>query len=224
MSYIKPKQYYQIAEQMAEAYSRIRDVLNDGGSLITVDQSTWTDLTDVATDYPSGSTSYDFAVNITKQVVQEPDDNSDEDSSVLHDSDRDPVGSIAADIGSKFRDLAITFTEDQAKLIASSYFSNALRSLNNHVINRTPLPPTVSEPPGGPTAMTNINQYYEAYADDPRAFGDASETANEMGLFTWQADSTGDYFTGGYFSDNFVEFCDQLNITINDEFKAATWA
>jgi len=225
MSYIKPKQYFQIAEQMALSYSRIRDALNDGTALVDITPSGWTDVTDIASDYPAVTTNAnDFAKNIVQQVVTEPDDNLDVDSSVLHSDARDPVGSIAYDLGKKFGDFGVTFTEAKAKSIAANYFSTALKALNAHVIARTPLPPTVPQPPGRTATMTTINEYYEAYNDDPRAFGDTAETANEMGLFTWQADSTGDYFTGGYFSANFVELSAQNNITINAEFQAITWA
>jgi hypothetical protein len=222
MSYIKPKQYYQIAEQMAEAYSRLRDALNDGTALVSVDQSSWTSISDIDTDYSTATTNMnDFAINIVKQVVEEEDDDSDEDTSIVHDITRDPPGSIANDLGAKFSSLATSFTEAKAKKIASSYFSTALKALNSHVLARTPLPPTASYPEGGVKTLNSINEYYEAYNDDPRSYG--AETGSEMGLFTWQAGAD-DYFTGGYFSDNFVELCSQLSITINDQFKNSTWA
>lgn len=235
MSFLKPKQYYQIVEQMGEAYSRIRDSLNDGSSFTEVDPSSWTSLEEITDgttgDYPGAASTgdkvlqtnaRDFAENVVQQVVSEPDDNSDETSSIVH-GDRDPIGSIASDLGRKMTDLSAQFTEEQAKLIAASYFGSALKALNSHVVSKTPLPPTVPQPPGGPATLRNINEYYFSYGDDPRSEGDGPETSSEMGLFTWQEDSTGDYFTGGYFSANFVELSAQNNITIDAQFQAATW-
>lgn len=224
MSYIKPKQYYQIAEQMAEAYSRIRDVLNDASALEEIDHSTWTDDTfanDLA-DYSAGANANDFAVNIVQQLVEEPDDNSDVDTSVIHDVTRDPVGSIASDLGRTFATFGQTFTEAEAKSLAGAFFTSALRALNSHVVSRTPLPPTVSQPPqGGGTTMRNINEYYGAYDDDPRSYPDADD--EPMSLFTWAGG--GDYFgSATYFSDNFVELSAQAGVTINDEFQTSYWS
>ena len=218
-----------MAEQMGEAYARIRDAINNGSALTEVDQSAWLNMDDMIIgtqgqgyDRDKTANPNDFAKGITAQVVTEPDDNSDETTSIVHSDDRDPIATIASDLGSKFKTFADTFTEAKAKTIAAAFFGTALKALNSHVVSKTPLPPAVPEPPGGTGLMRNINEYYKAYADDPRSFG--TEVGNDMALFTWQDNSTGDYFTGGYFSSYFVELSTTLNITINDEFKASTWA
>jgi hypothetical protein len=195
MSYLKPKAYFQLAEQMASSYA----------------------------DY-TGANSNDYSINITKHAVSEPDDDSDESSSVLHDTTRDPAGSVANDMGNIMSTLSATFTEDQAKVIAASYFKSALQLMNNHVITRTPLPPDPANPDDGrSTNLNTINNYFSAYKDDPRVFGADNERASEMGLFTW-VDSADDYFTGGYFSDNFAELSLEAGVTIDPEFVQSTYA
>jgi len=217
MSYIKPKEYFLIAEKMAEAYSRIRECLNDGSAA----EDTSVDEADPSST-PSTVNINDFLINLVKHVVQEPDDNSDEASNVPHDATRDPVGSIAADLGSTFKTLGQTLTVAQSKAIAASYFTTALRALNTHVLARTPLPPAISSPPqGGITTLRTINEYYQAYDDDPRAFPDLA--GYEMSLFTFT--SGGDYFSDAtYFSDNFVELSAQIGITIADTWKQSFWS
>ena len=224
MSYIKPKAYYQIAEKMAEAYARIRDALNDGLDVYTDTEIANGDATSTYT-HPTvneGAKANDFLINITKHVVQEPDDDSDEASNIPHDATRDPIGSIASDLGSTFKTLGQSLTETKAKIIAASYFTSALRALNTHVLARTPLPPAISSPPqGGITTLRTINEYYQAYDDDPRAFPDLA--GYEMSLFTFT--SGGDYFSDAtYFSDNFVELSAQIGITIADTWKQSFWS
>ncbi|MCK5612209.1 hypothetical protein KAR91_60620, partial [Candidatus Pacearchaeota archaeon] len=93
---------------------------------------------------------------------------------------------------------------------------------NTHVVSKTPLPPTVSMPPGGGgTTMRTINEYYGAYDDDPRSYPDGDE--EPMSLFTWAGG--GDYFADAtYFSDNFVELSAEIGVTIADTYTTSYWS
>lgn len=219
MSFIKPRTYFRIAEKMAESYSRLRDAFNDGSALTDTDS-------DIPIDDPGSAVttlnSNDFFSNMVKHIVEETDDDSDLASNIPHDVDRDPPGSVAKDLGSKFSDFGNTFTEAEAKIAAASFFSVSLKALNTHVLARTPLPPDPSSPPQGAiTTMRTINEYYQAYDDDPRAYPDLP--GYEMSLFTFTGG--GDYFSDAtYFSDNFVELSSEIGVTIKDTFKQSFWS
>jgi len=178
MSYITPKVYYQQAEAIATQYAALR-----------------ADLSPINTG----------CLNVAKAIVNATDDDSDVSAVITHSITKDPVGSVATDLGNTAMAFGIQFATETAKTVAASYFSTVLRALNSHVIKRTPLPT-------GVTSIRTIGQYYEAYETDPAV---APEN-DEMSLFTFQTGKTGvntAVESSYYFSDNFVELCDLMGVT-----------
>ncbi len=188
MSYITPKLYSQIAETLATSYVNVRNTLYANGG---------------------ASGAYADALDIVSDVVQATDDNSDETASIVHSLTRDPMGSISSDLGATMKAFGIKFTYAESKKLAAAYFTGILKSLNTHVVARTPLPPTGN--------MRNINEYYAAYDDDPRA----SAADDEMSLFTWQTGQDTVSDSSYYFSDDFVELSSEAGVTINEIFTTA---
>jgi hypothetical protein len=179
MSYITPKVYHQQAEAIAVEYARLRDSFS--GTLNT------------------------SCLDITKTIVSAADDDSDTSSVISHSSTRDPVGSIATDLGNTFMNFGVQFSSTASKTLAASYFSSSLRALNAHVIKRVALPT-------GVTAIRTISQYYEEYETDPAV----APVNDDMSLFTYPSgkafvDTSTE--SSYYFSDNFVELCNQMGIT-----------
>jgi len=191
MSYITAKVYYETAEALAVAYAAVRDALYDDG------------LTDT----------YAKVNDIVDVIVEATDDDSDASTSIVHTETRDPKGSIAKDLGRVYSDLSTKFTLVNAKVLAAAYFSPALKVLNTHVVSKTALPLTGN--------MRTINEYYAAYAQDPRVTGGLDD---DMSLFTHS--DGGDVVSDAsyYFSDDFVELSSQAGVTIAAAYQASTYA
>lgn len=115
----------------------------------------------------------------------------DPDNAVLISSSTDPIGSIANDLGSKwFTVVNNNFSEARAKSTAASLLSALLSALNKHVVRRT--------------GVSNIGSYYSTYSY-------SASRSSDYNLFI-QGD------TSSYFTTEFQELSEQLNITINDQF------
>lgn len=101
----------------------------------------------------------------------------------------DPKGSIAKDLGGKFSDLSAKFTVDTATRIASAYFSDAISSMNTHVVARVN------------TAGTKSYSNIAAFFDGNAAY--------------WKSDTVNHY---SYFSNEFREMCGYLGVTFSADY------
>jgi len=108
MSAITPAEYKLIAEDLAAGYALIRDAMNDG----TASGTAYVESNEAA-DNVFGSTDTN---SVTESI--------------------DPAGSIAVDLGTVYSAITTKFTVANAKVLATTYFSPALRSLNSHILNR----------------------------------------------------------------------------------------
>ena len=103
----------------------------------------------------------------------------------------DPPGSISNDLGSFWFKLANNdLTEIQAQRIASGLFSGALRRLNTHVVKRS--------------GVASIAAFYSAYAY-------SASFSSDFNLFDPNDSSS-------YFSEEFAELSDQINVTIDSQY------
>lgn len=111
MSFITPTEYQEISEKLGDAFSKIRNAIND----------------------PDGTAD---AKNDIEDALVFITDSTDNDSRVSETID--PIGSIMGDLGSTWSStVANNFSTTRASSIAAGLFSSAFRKLNNHVKDRT---------------------------------------------------------------------------------------
>ena len=115
MSYIFPKDYKTIVENLALAYASIRDGIYAGTALTTPANNAFT------------------KAQAGLDVVLNADDNNTSSTPTV-----DPDGSIGYDLSSTWFAFAhTTVNEAKAKSVASSLFASAIKKLNDHCYKRT---------------------------------------------------------------------------------------
>lgn len=184
MSYITPTKYWEISEELGKAYASLRDSLND---------TTLADASEKTTEAGgSSATAYAYAKYVAELITESTDDN---DDGLTHDLSIDPPASIANDLGTEALTFGSKFADTAAKNLAASQFSSTIQKLNAHVVKRTK----------SATAETvnNISQYFDAFR---LVSGSA-----EMSLHSNDGVSVD---TNYYFSQDFDELCDELNIDL----------
>lgn len=197
MSVILPRNYKEIADELGEAYAKLRDSIFEDGP----------DYTDSSLpNIMAISDSQDSVPDNTNRGSGEPDagegeseDPADTGYSIWLESGKvtAPEGTIAVDMGQPLSRLVTsTGTETNAKRVASGQFGGYLRSMNSHVVNRY-------------FGVNSISGFYQLYAyvgdEDP-----------DLNLFDSDPDTPGvqvDYFTA-----DFCELSAQIGVTIEEPF------
>lgn len=198
MSIITPKVYKLIAEDLANAYVRVRNsIFQDGVSLSS---SSFGDLTDAQTQIVSVSDN-DYN-GCGAPGAGESADPTNANFSVWQATTKytAPTGSISADLGKSVESTLKTLREAQAKKKAAGMFSSILNDLNKHVVSRT-------------YNVTTLASYYDTYA-----FTSGNE---DLSLF-WNGGSTPPLGDSSYFSADFIELTNQITgTTIDSDYEAS---
>lgn len=119
MSFVTPKEYKAISEDLGDAFVLIRDAVNNAGSTGDAFEKVQSAALEIA-----NATDNDIRVS---QVI-------------------DPVLSIMNDLGTTWETgTNRNFSQSNASIIASNLFGSMLRRLNDHVKNRTLNPSTSSK-------------------------------------------------------------------------------
>jgi hypothetical protein len=142
------------------------------------------------------STASDDTINnktesIAKKILSISEAN---DDGLTHDNSVDPVGSIANDLGTAIYNFDQKFTSNNAKDSAAQYFGQFLASLNSHVIKRTT------------TGVASIADYFNKYKNPNGVL--------DMCFYTGSSANASD--TNYYFSQDFQELCNRLNIQLGN--------
>jgi hypothetical protein len=181
MSFVTPQEYKQISEKLGDAFALIRDAINNNSATGDAYEKV-----------------QDAAIIIANSV----------DNDVRVSSDIDPVLSIMNDLGTTWQRSANNdFNHTSASSIASNFFGNMLRKLNDHVKNRTINPVTGIK-------HKTIQEWFATYAF----------TGSQAYSLFWNggvAPNAGDY--DSYFSQNFEDLCTALNISIPNAYKQSSY-
>jgi len=144
--------------------------------------------------HPGTNTVYGYAKYIQKEIVETSIDDNTTDT-FTNDELVDPSGSIANDLGSAAYDFGTKFSTAEAKKISANHFGPIIKSLNSHVVKRT-------------YTTSSVKTFAQYLAE----FDVASPADADMSLF----DELGTGVIDGsyYFSSDFSELCNQININL----------
>lgn len=206
MSFILPRQYKQIADELGIMYAGIRDAIYADGATFASSAldnvQAISGIQDGVDDdnYDGSAAPDDGRLDIDGQpVIQStPDNNESDDPSDTRFSNWQesskftaPQGSIAVDLGSPLSTLLnTTITNNNAKLVAAAQCSAYLTALNGHVVTRV-------------FEVANISAFYQEYAFSPNS-------DPNLGLF--------DAVSPTYFSQEFAELSGLLGTTIDSDY------
>ena len=195
MSVILPRQYKVIADELGEAYAKLRDaVFKDGPSYTDSSVENVLAISDAQDSVPDNTSRGSGAPGTGES--EDPADAAYSDW-IASGKVTAPEGSVARDMGSPLFTLVnTTARETNAKRVASAQFGGYLRSLNSHIVARI-------------FGVNSISGFYQLYA-----YVDDSDP--DMNLF--DSDSVTPGIQASYFSADFCELSDQIGVTIDEEY------
>jgi hypothetical protein len=228
MSVILPYQYKYLADKLGEIYGKIRDAVyneSDPTSAYNVARATVTQLSNPPTYSLGGIEAESDATTwgCAPAGTGESEDPTNSDYSEWTENTAKytaPPLSITKDLKTFWFQFAnTTFNNEQAKVLATSKVSQALRNLNSHVVSRMSAD-TSANRFSETFAVSSILDYYNNYAfvSDANA-ATVGMSASQLSIFDLGAVAGLDP-SPSYFSANFVELSSRIGVTIPTQYIA----